>query len=59
MQIYVQALQASTITEPTLLTVSMSNIIDATCNGLCNGSAQATGLVWYQSIILYDYGTWC
>ncbi|MBK7039448.1 MAG: hypothetical protein IPH46_02930 [Bacteroidetes bacterium] len=33
-----------TITEPTLLTVSMSNIIDATCNGLCNGSAQATGL---------------
>jgi hypothetical protein len=33
-----------TITEPALLTVSMSNIIDATCNGLCNGSAQATGL---------------
>ncbi|MBK6820113.1 MAG: hypothetical protein IPG85_11210 [Bacteroidetes bacterium] len=33
-----------TISEPLPISISISNITNITCNGLCNGTAQATGL---------------
>jgi gliding motility-associated-like protein len=33
-----------TVTQPLVLSVGVSNITNVTCNGLCNGTAQATGV---------------